>query len=36
MNVSVYIDWQNVYNGARRAFGLTGAPSRRARSVRTV
>src|SRR5437016_3682525 len=27
MNVAVYIDWQNVYNGARRAFGLTGAPS---------
>ncbi|HVW27932.1 MAG TPA: hypothetical protein VHC69_21355 [Polyangiaceae bacterium] len=25
MNVAVYIDWQNVYNGARRAFGLTNA-----------
>jgi len=27
VNVSVYIDWQNVYNGARRAFGLTEAVS---------
>lgn len=27
MNVAVYVDWQNVYNGARRAFGLTEAPS---------
>jgi uncharacterized LabA/DUF88 family protein len=27
MNVAVYIDWQNIYNGARRAFGLTDAPS---------
>jgi hypothetical protein len=27
VNVAVYIDWQNVYNGARRAFGLTAAPS---------
>jgi hypothetical protein len=27
VNVAIYIDWQNVYNGARRAFGLTEAPS---------
>lgn len=27
MNVAVYIDWQNIYNAARRAFGLTEAPS---------
>lgn len=27
MNVAVYIDGQNVYNGARRAFGLTDAHS---------
>lgn len=27
LNVAVYIDWQNVYNAARRAFGLTEAPS---------
>lgn len=24
MNVAVYIDWQNIYNGARRAFGFAG------------
>lgn len=27
MNVAVYIDWQNIYNAARRAFGLTGEVS---------
>ena len=27
MTIGVYIDWQNVYNAARRAFGLTEAPS---------
>jgi hypothetical protein len=27
VNVAVYIDWQNVYNAARRAFGLTEAVS---------
>ncbi|MEX1357146.1 MAG: NYN domain-containing protein [Gaiellaceae bacterium] len=27
MNIAVYIDWQNVYNAARRAFGLTDAPT---------
>ncbi len=27
MDIGVYIDWQNVYNGARRAFGLTGSVS---------
>lgn len=27
MNVAVYIDWQNVYNAARRAFGLLNTPS---------
>lgn len=27
MNIAVYIDWQNVYNGARRAFNLTDTPS---------
>jgi hypothetical protein len=27
MDIGVYIDWQNVYNGARRAFGLTDAVS---------
>ncbi len=27
MKIAVYIDWQNVYNGARRAFGLTDASS---------
>lgn len=27
MNVAVYIDWQNIYNAARRAFGLTDTPT---------
>lgn len=27
MRIAVYIDWQNVYNAARRAFGLQGAVS---------
>lgn len=27
MRVAVYIDWQNVYNAARRAFGLTDLPT---------
>ena len=27
MNVAVYIDWQNIHNAARRAFGLLGAAS---------
>jgi hypothetical protein len=27
VNVAVYIDWQNVYNAARRAYGLTDAVS---------
>lgn len=26
MKVAVFIDWQNVYRGARRAFGLEGQP----------
>lgn len=25
--MGVYIDWQNIYNAARRAFGLTDAPT---------
>ena len=27
MRVAVYIDWENVYNSARRAFALTEMPS---------
>jgi hypothetical protein len=27
MKIAVYIDWQNVYNAARRAFGMNDAPS---------
>jgi hypothetical protein len=29
MNVAVFMDWQNVYKEARRAFDLEGEPTER-------